>query len=64
MVLPPRFAPLLLGRCVLPQGLQHHHLGILRQRKIDDLAGNLPRRIVVEMADFLPQVNIVWDVVL
>jgi hypothetical protein len=32
--------------------------------KIDDLAGNLPRRIVVEMADFLPQVIIVWDVVL
>ena len=52
VVLSARSAHLLFRRPVLPKIFEDKDFGSVLTRKIDDLAGNLPRGIVVEMADF------------
>ncbi len=42
--------------------LEYDHFGFVGEGEIGNLAGNLPRRIRVEMADFLPQEHVVWDI--
>jgi hypothetical protein len=50
VVLPARLAHAFLGCLVLAQVLEPDRPSLMGQRKIDDVAGNLPRCILVEMS--------------
>ena len=61
VVLPARSAHFLFRRMVLLEIFEDKDFGSVLTRKIDDLAGNLPRGIFVEMADFAPEIDILLD---
>lgn len=53
VILAPGAAHVFFRRLVSAQVLEDNHCGVVGEGKIDDLAGNLPRGILVEMAHFL-----------